>query len=296
MNSFKQISNDLVRIADKNIFFLVGVAKSGTTWLQHILDGHPEISCKGESHLVGHLMPELMNLLAQHNDIIRRKNKMLQQENDGYPTFANADVLFLAKTALLLLLKSQTGDKTVKIIGEKTPDNILHLDQISEHLIPSAKFIHIIRDGRDGAVSGWHHIHADTPEWANENFPTFLNYVDVYADRWQLKINHARQFGINHPESYLEVRYELLQSQTHDEIKRVLDFLIADASDENIRCCIDAGKFEKLSQGRHRGEEDPNSHFRKGVVGDWQTLFDSDCIQQFESRAGKLLGELGYRW
>ncbi|MFP6691035.1 MAG: sulfotransferase, partial [Alphaproteobacteria bacterium] len=35
----------------KPLFFICGAIKSGTTWLQLMLDAHPDIACRGEGHL-----------------------------------------------------------------------------------------------------------------------------------------------------------------------------------------------------------------------------------------------------
>jgi hypothetical protein len=297
MSSFVQISHDLLDISKKDIFFIVGSVKSGTTWLQHILNGHPEISCKGESHVASILVPDAMKLLSRHNELISDKNKMLNQDDvNGYPTFNEKDRQHLAKTLLYLILTSQIDKPNVRIIGEKTPDNILNMQQIKLHLARQAKFIHIIRDGRDAAVSGWHHIYRDTPQEAKEHYPTFQSYVGGFAKQWKSKIIKAEQFGLLYPESYLEVRYELLHTQPDEQIKRILSFLNANINDEIINCCKEAGNFEKLSRGRNRGEENLNSHFRKGIIGDWQTLFDAGSTQQFKAQAGDLLEKLGYGW
>ena len=36
--------------AQYRVFFVCGPPKAGTTWVQHILDAHPKISCSGEGH------------------------------------------------------------------------------------------------------------------------------------------------------------------------------------------------------------------------------------------------------
>lgn len=297
MNSFIQFNDDLNHISEKDIFFIIGMGKSGTTWLQHILNGHPEISCKGESHAINDLIPKVMKIMEAHNGLIRGKNKMMNQETDGYPEFVPDDATHIARTLLFTLLRAQVGDKEVKVIGEKTPSNTHHLQVIKERLVPQAKFIHIIRDGRDGAVSGWHHMHRTaSPEWMQEKFPSFLDYVDTFSREWRDHLLKARGIGQAYPGCYLELRYELLHEQPAEQIKRILDFLEVDSREQWIEVCKNAGSFKKLSQGRNQGEEKRDSHFRKGIVGDWRTLFDDACVRKFNEHAGGLLEELGYRW
>lgn len=53
-------------------------------------------------------------------------------------------------------------------------------------------------------------------------------------------------------------------------------------------------RFEKLSGGRKRGEDDVKSHFRKGVAGDWRNHFTPKIERAFKDRYGELLVRLGY--
>ena len=73
----------------------------------------------------------------------------------------------------------------------------------------------------------------------------------------------------------------------------MLAFLGAEAGEETVRRCVSAASFEKLAQGRERGQEDPTSFFRKGVVGDWKNVFTDKDKQLFKEEAGDLLIELG---
>ena len=61
MSDLQQLWDRLDAVLQKDLFFLVGVGKSGTTWLQKLLDGHPEISCNGEGHFVDVLLPQLQD-------------------------------------------------------------------------------------------------------------------------------------------------------------------------------------------------------------------------------------------
>ncbi len=294
MTAFDQLSQQLVEVSNKNIFFIVGVAKSGTTWLQNLLNGHPDINCQGESHLINHLLPAMMEVISQQNHIVRRKNKMLEQEENGYPIFKQQHAVHLARTAIYLMLHAQANGDDVKYIGEKTPDNINHMEQIVSHLIPQAKFIHIIRDGRDGAVSGWHHIFRDSPTWAKENFPRFSLYAQTFAEQWRKEIILAKQFEQKYPNHYFETRYELLHSQPEQAVQQLLAFLGADNGPTSVASCLQAGHFAQYSDGRAQGEENQLSHYRKGVVGDWQNTFDDHSTQLFHQIAGDLLSDLGY--
>jgi hypothetical protein len=296
MSNFKRFYNiqqRINKILEKDIFFIIGTMKSGTTWLQKALDGHPDICCNGESHLFNLLAPNISKLLTNHNKIIRAKNNMLYQKDIGYPYFINIHGKYLFISAICMLFDAQMGDKEYKIIGEKTPDNIRHLSLISS-IFPNAKFVHIIRDGRDGAISGWYHIYRDTPDWAKKTHPKLINYVETYAKIWAKGAQLALSFAKKHPERCFETKYEEFHENKDIIIKDILKFLGAETSPDTIKKCLEAGSFKRLSKGRTIGEEDKKSHFRKGIVGDWKNHFDDECIATFEKHAGHMLKKLGY--
>jgi len=43
-------------------------------------------------------------------------------------------------------------------------------------------------------------------------------------------------------------------------------------------------------------QENMQSHYRKGVVGEWRHYFTNETRQWFYEEAGELLAELGYEW
>lgn len=53
-------------------------------------------------------------------------------------------------------------------------------------------------------------------------------------------------------------------------------------------------RFSRLAGGRNRGQEHQNSHYRKGVAGDWRSYFGPEHLQAFEDRFGNLPEQLGY--
>jgi len=52
--------------------------------------------------------------------------------------------------------------------------------------------------------------------------------------------------------------------------------------------------FKKLAKNRNAGEENTNSHYRKGVKGDWKNHFQKEHIEYFNSKHPNLLSKLNY--
>jgi len=273
------------QLLSKQIFFIVGCQKSGTTWVQKMLDGHRDIRCHGE----GYFAPVLMPLLQQ---AIQGYNQRQKAGDEGL--FTNHDLRELLRTAVGLSFSRWVGEADVQAIGEKTPEHALCMSPLSE-CFPKAKFIHIIRDGRDVCVSGWfHNLRKAGPEFA-QRFPNLNDYIRyTVTQHWALYIQQAQAFGQQHPDRYHELRYEDLHEDPVGQTRKLLNFLGMDDSDSSTDACLEAGSFKTLTDGRDRGEEDKASFFRKGVVGDWQNHFDESNLATFNQAAGDLPQQLGY--
>lgn len=271
---------------DKQLFFIVGCQKSGTTWLQKLLDGHPAIRCDGEARFGTLLLPMLNQLVQQYN---------AQQKTGEHGKFDNDDLKQLFRAAVALIYRRWVGDTPgIEAIGEKTPEHALCLP-VLDQAFAGMRVVHIIRDPRDVIVSGWFHNLRKAGPAFQQKFPTIDHYIQyTIQSHWLTYIQHARAFGAKHPNRYLEVRYESLHTDAAAAIHRVLTFLGVDAGDDAVKQCRDAGSFERLSGGRDRGAEDRASFFRKGVIGDWQNHLSSANLDTLTRFAAPLLTDLNY--
>lgn len=291
--NFERLAAGLETLRSKQVFFLCGAPKSGTTWLQIMLDAHPAIVCNGEGHFCDQLLPALGEAISRHNGVIAEKNRTIFGELRGYPLFRPEHALFLLGIAISLTLGEQAAASNVVAVGEKSPDNIRFLPVLAR-LFARAKFIHVIRDGRDGAVSCWFHNQRVTPGWAERNFAGMDEFVARYAVEWEQTLRAGRDFAAARPRHYLEIRYEDMVADTVTALTRAFAFLGVPADDAMLRACSARGAFESLSGGRRRGEEDRNSFFRKGAVGDWRAHLSESAAARFAQAAGQWLSALGY--
>jgi len=280
-------------VLDKQLFFIASCSKSGSTWLQHLLDGHGEVRCHGEAFFGTFLRPLLQAAVEKYNGSHKCIHPRNQDRRDGNLT--PADVQHLYRTAVATILDRWVdGDPRIKAVGDKTPENATAAGQLLQDF-PTAKIIHLIRDGRDVCVSGWFHNLREQGDRFTAQFPRMADYIPLMAaKKWAPYIAAARRAGELFPDRYLEVRYESLHETPLETTQQLLGFLGVDASEQAARACIDAGAFDRLSGGRDRGQEDKSAFFRKGQVGDWRNHFDSDCEQVFQQCAGPTLAALGY--
>ena len=289
--------SELSEVFEKQIFFLCGVLKSGTTWLERLLDVHPEIVCKGEAHFASNFVRPLAELVNTYNQEVSTKGAAIVHLKEyGGATdvleYNDDDIAFLSIAAIgSMFTKWSTPD--TRIIGDKTPRNLEDMHLLSQ-LFPSAKFVHLIRDGRDVAVSLWHfnlntNISATIQQWG-----TFENFSHEFAEIWANRVSAGRELGQSLGNRYHEVRYEDLLECADTTLANVYSFLgAADTRElvgENLKAC----SFKSLSGGRERGTEDASSFFRKGVANDWKNHFSAPEREKFQAIAGDTLAACGY--
>jgi nucleoside diphosphate kinase len=279
----------------KHVFWIVGMSKSGTTWVQHALDGHPAIVCKGEGHFPNVLMPALQNAWERYNESSRWRNK----SNSLFhcPELDDTSLERILKSVIKVCWSNWMRPHrptTTTHLGEKTPENARHLPLLAEKLFPESKVVHIIRDGRDAAVSGWLERLRTRPLETLARYGNQSNYARTFAYYWVDSIRSARDFGRRHPTRYCEIRYEHLVHDEHKGFHKVLAFLGVNDSESQVSQVCRHGSFSRLTGGRQRGTEDKNSFFRQGVPGSWRKDLSAESIHSFNEQGGTLLAELGY--
>jgi len=293
MPDFRAMQQRIDAVLDKDLFFVVGCQKSGTTWLQRLLDGHPELVCQGEGMLASLLRPLLGQAIKGFNQKQAQRNQQLHESTD-HLAFDDAQFDHLIRTAAGRLFSQWEGVEQARAVGEKTPEHTLCLETL-DRLFPGMKVVHIIRDGRDAAISGWFHNLRKGEAEFRQRFPDLASYVAYFArHHWVGYIERARRFGEAYPQRYVELRYESLHHDAAGELRKALELLGVNGSDDAVQQCIDAGRFEKLSGGRQQGQEDRGSFFRSGRTGDWREHFDERARRAFLQEAGHPAEALGY--
>ena len=292
-------------MAEQPVFFVVGYQKSGTTWLMRMLDSHPEVLCRGEGRIfdAGWRQKSLVK-----SDEKRPPSSLLYALRDaeylklwiersvwGRNDPADEHLTNLTRMAVDYFLLGELAKTSKKFVGDKSPLLTPHTVEEVSSVYPEARVLHIIRDGRDAAVSAAHHARNFGRKRSNDE-PLFdETRLRKLAADWNERVGSAIEDGPRLlGDNYAEVRYEDLLARPEDEMRRVLEFLGADADDQNVARCVEGASFEKLSKGRARGQEDPASFFRKGVSGDWRDAFTERDKAVFKEEAGGLLVKLGY--
>jgi hypothetical protein len=277
----------------KQVFFIGGAPKSGTTWLQLLLDAHPAVSCTGEGHFPDRLLPMLQRALREYNAAIHFKNREVFQGVANQALFGPPHASFLAVAAISLALLQPAKSAAASVVGDKTPDNVLHFRLLAE-LFPTARFIHIVRDGRDCLVSAWFHNLRVNAKALHQLYPTLDVFAAYFAPVWAENVAAGARFAAEQPDRCVALRYEDLSRDPLPLLDALCGFLGVDRDPDLLRACCEAAAFTRLSGGRAPGTEDRGSFFRRGLPGGWRDHLGAEIQATFHSKAGSMLA--GFRY
>ncbi len=151
------------------VFFVVGRARSGTTWLRSILNAHPEVLCWGEGRFFERSFKrkdieqsKLANVASNslYSAILESTDLKVWIDRSVWSTGkdTNDHLNGLARLAIDYFFAEQLSKTDKRIVGDKTPFVSAEVLEEISVVYPEAKVVHIIRDGRDVAVSMVHHI------------------------------------------------------------------------------------------------------------------------------------------
>jgi len=290
LQSWPQRQAEVAALAERQLFFVGGAPRSGTTWLQHILDAHPDICCRGEGHFLHFLAAPMGAAMQRRRDQLQGKNTRLFRDLGGYPLPDPEDVEFLVGSAILLALAQQCDGHPYPIVGEKTPENVFYFPNL-KRLFPAAKFVGIARDPRDTLVSAWHLIPQERRQGdaALEQMPFIRQAVGAVGQFTNGMLSLQQRY----PADVLIVTYEALLRDPETTFGALYRFLGATVSPAIVADSIARTSFAAMS-GRRAGIEDNGAFMRKGVAGDWRTHLTPEMNQLILEQLAPLFPRFGW--
>jgi LPS sulfotransferase NodH len=292
VQSWAERQQEIAHVAARQLFFIGGAPRSGTTWLQQILDSHPEVSCQGEGLFLKHLAEPLEGLISQRRQTLAAKNTDIFSHTGGYPLPADDDTEFLLGTAILLALHQQIGAKSSRAIGEKTPENVFFFPRL-KRLFPTAKFIGIARDPRDVLTSAWHFFPRPAADKTSEAAKTAFIRLALPSLRDGARAMLA--LAERHPADCVIVTYEALRQAPTPVVAALFRFLGVSDRDDIVADALARTAFAPMAGGRPPGEARDGSFFRKGVVGDWRGTLTPVMNALVLAELGWMFSRFGWR-
>jgi hypothetical protein len=285
-------------VTDPPAPFIVGVPRSGTTLLRLLFDAHPELAIPPETGF-GSLAasfagttPDRDVLLAALAALPTWQDLGLDRD-DNARTFASVRP-WSVDAGLRACFVAYAARHGKRRWGDKTPGHVDHMEALSR-VLPEARFIHLIRDGRDVAAS-----------LRGLPFAPGDGSIRTIAAVWRDTIARARRAGARLPH-YREVRYERLVTEPEATLRELCDFVELPFDPAMLRAHERAG--ERLAELRSAVlQPDGAVRFADGTVvtsrtgeppdatraGRWRHTLTEHDLALFEERAGGALVAEGY--
>jgi hypothetical protein len=262
--------------------FVVGCGRSGTTLLRLMLNANPQLAVPPESHFLRSVARRPRSYtpmsLVEHALRSERFPDWDLEERGVWEAFDRARPRTLAEAIDVLYSCFAEANGKARW-GDKTPPYVMLVEQLAR-LLPDARFIHLIRDGRDVALS------FSSVSFGPRNDPV------AQAIFWRNRVIAGRRAGVSlGKERYLELRYEDLVARPEDELRRVCAFVDLAFDPMMLRYHETARRSIPGSRKEfHANVDKPLT----ADLRDWRTRMTTSDVAWFEAIAADLLTALGY--
>ncbi len=270
--------------------FVMGCPRSGTNLLYDTL-----LSSGGFADYRGRV-PVYQALIPRFGSLDRLENrKKIMAAWLGSKGFRRSGLDGAELTAKVLEHCRSGGDFLSIVMGEVArkqrvarwaayaPDTLLRVATTKKE-IPDALFVHIIRDGRDIALSLRKLGEFNPFPWSRR--PRSLEETALY---WEWMVKKGRRSGREIPNDYLEIRYEDLVADPRRTLKSLSEFLDHDLDYDRIQT-VALGTINKTNSSFR--EEAADAGFNP--VQRWKQRLSPDQVASLEWQVGKTLEAVGY--
>ena len=268
--------------------FLSGCQRSGKTLLQLILSTHPDILITPGTKSIERIMYQFRyqeyiagDDLIQLRKIIRSDDKLAAWNLDLSPLFKLFDAYSKVSPNQAILdiinFMSTHLKPEAQFIGNKKGFYSIDGD-IFKTIVPSARYIFIIRDGR-AAVESMLKTQADQ------------HNLESASETWRLKAQRIREISQQFPKDTYIVRYEELVSNPENICRSVCQFLEVDYYPLMIT------EYSKNMLVRHITDFSHSETYQPittSMIHTWQQSLTSQQIIDIENIAGEELKKYCY--
>ena len=270
--------------------FIVGCPRSGTSYLYHLFlsaGGFAEFHT--QMNVFDVLEPIYGDLRSDANKRRMMKDQLASKAFKVSGLQANdieTKVLAECHSAgdfLRIVMDEVARTQGVDRWADSTPTNVPHMMRIKRDFA-DARFVHIIRDPRDLALS------LDKKGWSRPLPGDKRNSLLAAAVYWEWIVRKGRSYGKQLGSNYMETRYEDLVRSPAPELARIGKFLGCDLDYERIK----ARSVGSIKNPLTAFKEDLNQG-SFSPVGRWKQKFPEEQLARFEALIGDYMRELGYQ-
>jgi Sulfotransferase family len=267
----------------KQLVFLVGAPRSGTTWLQLLLSRSPLVVTAPETHVFSLFLRPMVdqwNRLRKTGERIGLNQLLSEEEFRG----------MLRGISGFVFAKIAQSRPSATVVLDKTPNHVSCWREILDAW-PEAQFIHIIRDPRSVVASLRVASRSWAAHWASSRITT-------NCERWIADVISGQQIK-SATSNYQEVTFQELISCGPDVVMRLLTKLGVQSSRDECQRYVDECKIDNLKAGRLNnapfdvGKMNKES-FRHGTTDGWRKELSVREIALVERLAGSLMSEYGF--
>jgi tetratricopeptide (TPR) repeat protein len=224
-NKFKKVASN-----NKNIIFILGMPRSGTTITEQIISAHSQVYGSGELPYLASIVNEQFIdnkklSISKTNEILSNDKLVSKISNQYYSYIDNYKI-------------------SEKYITDKSPLNFMWIGFI-RILFPHAKIIHCKRNPKDNCVSLYKNVFEGGINfcYTQNELAKFYNLYEDLMKFWQDYL----------PNSFLDVEYDKLVTNPQDETKKILDYCDLNWEDNCLNLSNNKTPIKTASVGQARG-------------------------------------------
>ena len=226
-NDFNQLKKKIDE--SKNIIFILGMPRSGTTLTEQIISSHSKVYGSGELPYLSKILKDKLS-----DDLGLSTSKIKEM-------FSNNDIVFDISSKYFSYINNYKISE--KWITDKAPLNFMWVGFI-KILFPNAKIIHCKRNSKDNCVSLYKNVFDGNLNFCYTQKELGM-YYNLYSDLMKFWESHLSN-------CFLTVNYEDLIQDTKIETKKILDYCGLDWEEKCLSLSDNKTPIKTASVGQAR--------------------------------------------
>ncbi len=268
-------------VSSETPIIIGGCGRSGTTLMRVILDSHSQIACGPESNVFP--SPNRLNPGSPGAEKLARKFEISASEMTELLRSSSTRAEFADR-----FFDAYRRHAGKPLWADKTPRNIQVMPYILEHF-PKARFVHVIRDGRDVVCSLRTHPRHRVIDGEIVKLDTW-NPIEDCVGRWVKDVGDGLAYRGD--PRYYELKYENLVTETEPTLRGLFEFLELPWEP----AVMSFHEVQSASRDPVKFAQNPEATkpLQTSSIGRWRKDLSEEDLAYVLGEAGPLLRTLGY--